>query len=56
MEVRGLNHGTAREVPTLLTLVHCFIVELTNKLWFLLITTYLKLTADKIIFLEQLFI
>ena len=49
--------GLPGKSPTLLTLFDCFIVELTNKLWFLLVTTYLKLPKDKIIiFLEKLFI
>ena len=46
--------GLPGKSPTLLTLFDCFIVELTNKLWFLLITTELKLTADKIIFLRKI--
>ena len=46
--------GLPGKSPTLLTLVHCFIMELTNRLWFLLITTELKLTADKIIFLRKI--
>ena len=45
--------GLPGKSPTLLTLVHCFIMELTNRLWFLLITTELKLTADKIFFFFQ---
>ena len=46
--------GLPGKSPNLLTLVHCFIMELTNRLWFLLITTELKLTADKIIFLRKI--
>ena len=46
--------GLPGKCPTFLTLVHCFIMELTNRLWFLLITTELKLTADKIIFLRKI--
>ena len=54
MEVQGLNHGTAREVPNFTNLGSLFIVELSNKLWFLLITTYLKFTADKVIFFRKI--
>ena len=39
--------GLPGKSPTLLTLVDCFIVELRHKLWFLLVTTYPKLTKDK---------
>ena len=45
--------GLPGKSPNLLTLVHCFIMELTKRLWFLLITTELKLTADKIIFFKK---
>ena len=45
--------GLPGKSPNSLTLVHCFIMELTNRIWFLLITTELKLTADKIIFLRK---
>ena len=45
--------GLPGKSPTLLTLVHCFIMALTNRLWFLLITMELKLTADKITFFQK---
>ena len=46
--------GLPGKSPNLLTLVHCFIMELTKRLWFLLITTYLKFTADKVIFFRKI--